>query len=73
MAYSKARENRWDFQVPIRRDRHRREREGELKAKQPCEILGRVATGHFYMQTVGDVELGLSVTEQLKSRAGGEV
>ena len=36
------------------------------KANQSCKISGRVATGHFSRQELGDVELGLKVAEQLK-------
>lgn len=40
---------------------------GGRKVKQSCEILGRAAAGHFYRQEeVGNVELELKVTEQLK-------
>jgi hypothetical protein len=42
---------------------------GEKKANHPCEISGRVATDCFYKQDIGDVELGLKVTEQLKVSA----
>ena len=45
---------------------------GERKAKQPCEISVRVATGHFYRQIAVDVELGLNVTEQVEERWRGE-
>lgn len=47
---------------------------GGGKVKQPCEILGRATTGHFYHgREVGGVELGLKVAEQLKLIWGAEL
>jgi hypothetical protein len=40
--------------------------QGGRKAKQPCEISSESATGLFYRQEVGTVDLGLKVAEQMK-------
>jgi hypothetical protein len=46
----------------------------ERKAKQPFKISGKVeACGCSYRQEVGNILLGLDVTEQLKLRASGKV
>ena len=41
------------------------------KNKQPCEILRKVDTGHFYRQMAVCIELGLNVTEQVEGRWRG--